>query len=56
MLFAITGLFTLSLGLLAQAFLPLPDGRGDETEKVQDLTIASTSVPTYIGKKYKNSL
>ncbi len=56
MLFAITGLFTLSLGLLAQAFVPLPEGRGDETEKAQDLTIASTSAPADIGKKYKNSL
>jgi hypothetical protein len=51
MLFAITGLFTLSLGLIAQAYVPLPEGRRDETEKAQDFTNASTSAPAYNGNK-----
>jgi hypothetical protein len=51
MLFAITGLLTLNLGLLAQAFVPLSEGRRDETEKVQAFTNASTSALAYNGKK-----
>jgi hypothetical protein len=51
MLFAITGLLTLNLGLVAHAFVPLLEGRRDETEKAQDFTKASTSSPANIGKK-----
>jgi hypothetical protein len=35
MLFAIIGLFVLSLGLVAEASVPLPEGRGNETGKFQ---------------------
>jgi len=43
MMFAITGLFTLSLGLLAQAFVPLPE----------HLTQKSTAAPACLGKNLK---
>jgi hypothetical protein len=36
-------LFVLSLGLLAQALVQLPEGRGDKTGKAQHLAKASAS-------------
>jgi hypothetical protein len=50
MLFATTGLFALSLGLVAKAFIPLPEGRGEEIGKLEDLTKGSSSDPACRGK------
>jgi hypothetical protein len=50
MLFACTGLFAVSLGLLAQALVPLHEDSGVVTGKIRHLTKASTSLPACLGK------
>ena len=53
MSYATAAFLVLSLGLLAQAWVPLPDGRGDKTGKAQDLAQAAASAPACPGKNLK---